>query len=146
MTVMEQFLHLADAIQASLRDEADRARFYVFLTEWSDCHGANCRAVSADGVRNEIGLADCKSAAEVCVVHPGAAATVDERTALDRHANQLQVHVADPVEHFELAPRHVEDLATAAGTTRTAPTLLSIASTMKSVISTLSARLDLLPE
>jgi hypothetical protein len=26
---MEQFRHLAEAIQASLRDEADRARFYA---------------------------------------------------------------------------------------------------------------------
>jgi hypothetical protein len=29
MTVMEHFPHLAEAIQASLRDEADRACFYA---------------------------------------------------------------------------------------------------------------------
>ena len=29
MTVMDHFPHLAEAIQASLRDEADRARFYA---------------------------------------------------------------------------------------------------------------------
>jgi len=42
-----------------------------WVAEWSDCHGAQCCAPSADGRRNEIGSVDRGSAPEVCVVYPG---------------------------------------------------------------------------